>query len=579
MLKSTKLQALGLVALGVLLGYVTASGQVRLDWFARAAGPTKQPVTEKPAELASVAGEVPACCEDGVSKTVALARLETRNQGVTAKAARTGKKPNILILWGDDIGWFNVSAYNHGLMGYKTPNIDRIAKEGAMFTDWYGQQSCTAGRGCFITGQTGFRTGLLKVGLPGAKEGIQARDVTIAQLLKAQGYMTAQFGKNHLGDLDEHLPTAHGFDEFFGSLYHLNAEEEFENLDYFQDPAVIKRFATRGVLHTWALPDGKQKIESTGPLGKKRMETIDEEVTKFTLEYMEKAKKADKPFFLWWNATRMHVHTHLKKESQGKTGLGVYADGMVEHDGQVGQILDKLKELGLEENTIVMYSTDNGAEKASWPDGGNTPFRGEKNTNWEGGYRVPCVIRWPGVIKTGTVHNDIFAHEDMLPTLLAAAGVPDVKEQLLKGMKVGDKNFKVHLDGYNLTEALAGKSPSPRKDFFYFNDDGSLVALRYDKWKIVFAEQRAHGFDVWQEPFVTLRVPRLYAIRTDPFEEADHAWDNWKWRLDRAFLLVPAQQYIGKFLATFKEFPPSQKVGSFSLDQVLENLSKGAGDK
>ncbi|MBP9146875.1 MAG: arylsulfatase [Thermoanaerobaculia bacterium] len=490
-----------------------------------------------------------------------------------AQAAKpAAKKPNVLVIWGDDIGYWNISAYNQGMMGYKTPNIDRIAKEGALFTDWYGQQSCTAGRSAFITGQSGFRTGNLKVGLPGAPEGLQARDVTLAQLLKAQGYMTAQFGKNHLGDLDEHLPTAHGFDEFMGSLYHLNAEEEFESPDYFKDPALIKRFQTRGVIHTWAMPDGTQKIESTGPLGKKRMETIDEEVTAASLDYLTKAAKSDKPFFLWWNSTRMHINTHLKAESQGKTGLGVYPDGMVEHDGHVGQLLDKLKELGLDQNTIVMYSTDNGAEVASWPDGGTTPFRGEKNTNWEGGYRVPAMIRWPGVIQPGSVLNDIFAHEDMIPTIMAAAGVPDVVDQLKKGMNVGGKTFKVHLDGYNITEALAGKAPSPRKEFFYFNDDGSLVAMRVNQWKIVFAEQRAHGFDVWEEPFVELRVPRLFNIRADPFELAEHSWQYWKWRADRMFLLVPAQQYVGQFLATFKEFPPSQKPGSFSLDQVLAKL-------
>ena len=485
------------------------------------------------------------------------------------------KKPNILIIWGDDIGFWNISAYNQGMMGYKTPNIDRIAKEGALFTDWYGQQSCTAGRACFLTGQVGFRTGMLKVGLPGAKEGLQDRDVTIAQLLKAQGYMTAQFGKNHLGDADETLPTMHGFDEFMGSLYHLNAEEEPENPDYYKDPAMIKKFGTRGVIHTWANADGTQKIELTGPLTTKRMETIDEEVTKASLDYLEKAKKADKPFFLWWNSTRMHVFTHLKKESQGKTGLGTYPDGMVEHDAMVGQLLDKLKELGLDENTIVMYSTDNGAEAFTWPDGGTTPFRGEKNTNWEGGYRVPCAIRWPGVIKPGTISNDIFAHEDMLPTLLAAAGVPDVTQQLLKGMKVGNKTFKVHLDGYNITDALAGKAADPRHEMFYFNDDGSLVALRYNQWKIVFAEQRTHGIDVWQDPFVPLRLPKIFNLRSDPFEQADnHTMGYDKWRMDRLFLLVPAQQYIGAFLATFKEFPPSQKVGSFSLDKVLESLQQ-----
>ncbi|MCE9610303.1 MAG: arylsulfatase [Chthoniobacter sp.] len=491
--------------------------------------------------------------------------------GSAAQAA--DKKPNFLILWGDDIGYWNVSMNNQGMMGYRTPNIDRIAKQGVNFTDWYGEQSCTAGRSAFITGQSGFRTGNLKVGLPGAKEGLQARDVTLAQLLKAQGYATAQFGKNHLGDADETLPTAHGFDEFMGSLYHLNAEQEPENSDYFKDPALKKKFGTRGVIHTWANPDGTQKIESTGPLNIERMKTIDEEVTKLSLDYLEKRKADGKPFFLWWNSTRCHIWTHLKKESQGKSGLTPYIDGMLEHDAMVGQLLDKLKELGMEDNTIVMYSTDNGAEKFSWPDGGCSPFRGEKNENWEGGYRVPCAIRWPGVIEPGTVNNGIFSHMDMIPTLMAAAGVPDVKEQLLKGMKVGDKTFKVHLDGYNITDSLAGKAPSPRHEFFYFNDDGSLVGLRFDNWKIVFQEQRAHGFDVWQEPFVTLRVPKLFNLRSDPFEEADHiATDYGHWRIDRVFLLVPAQQYVGQFLSTFKEYPPSQKVGSFSLDAVLEKL-------
>jgi len=485
------------------------------------------------------------------------------------------KKPNILVIWGDDVGYWNISAYNLGMMGYKTPNIDRIAKEGALFTDWYGQQSCTAGRACFITGQVGFRTGMLKVGLPGAKEGLQARDVTIAELLKGQGYVTGQFGKNHLGDADATLPTAHGFDEFYGSLYHLNAEQEPENPDYFKDPEAKKKYGTRGVLHTWANPDGTQKIELTGPLNTKRMETVDEEFTKEALRFMTDASKSDKPFFLWWNSTRMHIFTHLKKESEGKTGLGTYPDGMVEHDAMVGQLLDKLKELGLDENTIVMYSTDNGAEKFTWPDGGTSPFRGEKNTNWEGGYRVPCAIRWPGVIKPGTINNDIFAHEDMLPTLLAAAGAPDVKNQLLKGLKVGSKTFKVHLDGYNITDALAGKTPSPRKEFFYFNDDGSLVGLRYNQWKIVFAEQRAEGFDVWQEPFVPLRLPKIFNLRADPFEAGDvEAMDYGHWRVDRTFLLVPAQEFVGKFLASFKEFPPSQKPGSFSIDAALEKLQK-----
>ncbi|MBP7371062.1 MAG: arylsulfatase [Arenimonas sp.] len=515
--------------------------------------------------------------KDSIFKSLALATIAIAISFTGSIAQAITSKPNIVIIWGDDIGWFNISAYNMGMMGYKTPNIDRIAKEGALFTDWYGEQSCTAGRSAFITGQSGYRTGNLKVGLPGAKEGLQARDVTLAQLLKAQGYMTAQFGKNHLGDSDDSLPTMHGFDEFFGSLYHLNAEQEPENEDYFKDPALQKRYGTRGVIHTWANPDGTQRIESTGPLNIKRMETIDEEVTAASLAYMDKAVKANKPFFLWWNSTRMHIFTHLKESSKGKTGLGVYPDGMVEHDAMVGQLLDKIKSLGIEDNTIVMYSTDNGAEKFSWPDGGTSPFRGEKNENWEGGYRVPTLIRWPGTIKPGTISNDIYSQMDMLPTLMAAVGVPDVKEQLLKGMKVGNKTFKVHLDGYNITDSLAGRAPDPRKEFFYFTDDGQLAALRFNQWKVVFQEQRAHGFEAWSEPFVARRVPLIFNLRTDPFEEAQHtAMDYQHWMIDRVFLLVPAQQYVGQFLATFKEFPPSQKVGSFSLDQVMQQLSQPA---
>lgn len=514
------------------------------------------------------------------SALAAAAPVQTMQAQAQQQPTPAGRPPNILIIWGDDIGFWNVSAYNQGMMGYKTPNIDRIAREGALFTDWYGQQSCTAGRASFITGQVGFRTGMLKVGLPGAEEGLKARDVTIAELLKARGYKTGQFGKNHLGDRDEHLPTAHGFDEFFGSLYHLNAEDEPEHPDYFKDPEMRRRYATRGVIHSWANPDGTQRIVSTGPLNKKRMETVDEEVTREAIRFMEESRREDKPFFLWWNSTRMHIWTRLKAESQGKTGLGIYPDGMVEHDAMVGQLLDKLRDLGLEDNTLVMYSTDNGAEKFTWPDGGQSPFRGEKNTNWEGGYRVPCAIRWPGVIRPGTVLNDIFAHEDMLPTLLAAAGDPNVKEKLLKGMQVGNKTFKVHLDGNNIRDALAGQSASPRHDFFYFNDEGSLVALRYDNWKIVFAEQRQHGMNVWEEPFVPLRLPKLFNLRSDPFETADHeGMDYNRWRVEHLFVMVPAQQYVGKFLATFKEFPPSQKPGSFSIDGALAALQSGVGNK
>ncbi len=488
-------------------------------------------------------------------------------------------KPNILIIWGDDIGWFNVSAYNHGIMGYRTPNIDRVAREGALFTDWYGQQSCTAGRAAFITGQSPIRTGLTKVGLPGADLGLQPEDPTIAELLKPLGYTTGQFGKNHLGDRDEFLPTVHGFDEFFGNLYHLNAEEEPENPDYPKDPEFRKKFGPRGVLHSWANPDGTQKIEDTGPLTRKRMETVDEEFLSASLDFIERATTDGKPFFVWWNATRMHVFTHLKKESLGVTGLGTYPDGMVEHDGHVGQLLDKLDELGITDNTIVMYSTDNGAEVLSWPDGGSTPFRGEKNTNWEGGWRVPCAIRWPGVIEPGIVSNEIFSHTDMLPTLLAAAGEPDIVEKLKKGHKAGKKTFRVHIDGYNLLPLVKGEvKENPRKGFLYWSDDGELMALRYGHYKMHFMEQRAHGFDVWQEPFVALRFPKMFNIRSDPFERADEdsKMFYYKWVADHMFLQVPAQALVAQFVETLKAFPPRQKPASFTVDQVLEQLEQSS---
>lgn len=491
--------------------------------------------------------------------------------GVSASAF-AADKPNILVIWGDDIGWYNISAYNLGVMQYKTPNIDRIAKEGAMFTDWYGQQSCTAGRAAFITGQAPIRTGLTKVGLPGAKEGMPIEDPTLAGLLKNHGYMTGQFGKNHLGDLDEHLPTNHGFDEFFGNLYHLNAEDEPENVDYPKDPEFKKRFGPRGVIHSFA--DGK--VEDTGPLNMKRMETVDEEATVVALDFIDRAHAADKPFFVWWNSTRMHVWTRLKAESEGVTGLGIYPDGMVEHDGHVGQLLAKLDELGIADNTIVMYSTDNGAEAMTWPDGGTIPFRGEKNTNWEGGYRVPSVIRWPGVIEPGTIHNDVFAHEDMLPTIMAAVGEPDLKEKLKAGnVEAIGRTYKAHLDGYNLLPFFKGEEPlSPRSEFIYWTDDGDIAALRYNNWKIVFMEQRGHGFDVWQEPFVTLRFPKLFNLRTDPFERADHEGMGYqRWRAERMFALAPAQAFVGNWLQSFTEFPPRQKPGSFSLSQAMEKLT------
>jgi arylsulfatase len=489
---------------------------------------------------------------------------------VAASPAFAQQKPNILVIWGDDIGQFNVSAYNNGMMGYRTPNIDSIAKEGALFTDWYGQQSCTAGRAAFITGQSPIRTGLTKVGLPGAPEGMKKEDPTIATLLKAQGYVTGQFGKNHLGDRDDMLPTAHGFDEFFGNLYHLNAEEEPENPDYPKSAEFKKKFGPRGVIHSFA--DGR--ITDTGPLTRKRMETIDDEVMAKSLDFMDRAKKDGKPFFIWWNSTRMHIFTHLKPASDGKTGLGIYADGMVEHDGHVGQLLAKLKELGLDQNTIVMYSTDNGAETFTWPDGGTTMFRGEKNTNWEGGYRVPTAIRWPGVIKPGTVINDVGAHEDMLITLVNAAGGKNVKEDLKKGATIGGRTFKVHLDGYDLGPALRGEAPWPRKEFIYWTDDGSVAALRYDNWKITFLEQKAHGLRVWQEPFTTLRAPLVTNLRMDPFERAEHehAMGYQRWYMERMFLIAPAGAYVGQWLQSFKEFPPRQKPGSFNLERVMETV-------
>jgi arylsulfatase A-like enzyme len=495
-----------------------------------------------------------------------------------AAAAQTAAKPNILVIWGDDIGQFNVSAYNRGMMGYRTPNIDRIAQEGATFTDWYGQQSCTAGRAAFITGQSPIRTGLTKVGLPGAPEGMKIEDPTIATLLKPLGYVTGQFGKNHLGDRDDMLPTNHGFGEFFGNLYHLNAEEEPENPDYPKSADFKKRFGPRGVIRSSAQPDGTQRIEDTGPLTRKRMETVDEEVTTSALAFMDKAHQDKKPFFLWWNSTRMHIFTHLKPGSQGKTGQGIYADGMVEHDGMVGQLLDKLKELGIEDNTIVMYSTDNGAESFTWPDGGTTMFRGEKNTNWEGGYRVPTAIRWPGTIKPGTVVNDIGAHEDMLPTLLAAAGNPNVAQELLQGLQIGGRSYKVHLDGYDLGPALRGQAAWPRKEFIYWTDDGSVAALRYDDWKVTFLKQNALGMNVWLQPFEELRAPLLTNLRMDPFERAEeeNAMGYQRWWIEHMFAIAPAAGYVGQWLQSFRDYPPRQKPGSFNLDRVMEAVTAGS---
>jgi len=495
------------------------------------------------------------------------------------------KKPNIVVFWGDDIGQANISAYTKGLMGYKTPNIDRIANEGMIFTDYYAEQSCTAGRAAFIMGQSVFRSGLSKVGLPGATQGMRAEDPTIAELLKAQGYATGQFGKNHLGDRDEHLPTMHGFDEFFGNLYHLNAEEEPELRDYppVKDfPNFREKFGPRGVLHCWANPDGTQKIENTGPLTKKRMETIDDEITAAGIDFIKRQQREGKPFFVWINTTHMHFRTHAKPESLGQSGRwqSEYHDVMIDHDKNVGQVLALLDELGIANDTMFFYSTDNGPHMNSWPDAGMTPFRSEKNSNWEGAFRVPAMVRWPGHIKPNSVCNEIVSHMDWLPTFLAMAGDSDTKEKLSKGYEVDSprkKTFKVHLDGYNLLPMLTGQTAeSPRKEFFYFSDDGDLLGLRYDNWKLVFAQQRSPGtMDLWTEPFVKTRIPWIENLRTDPYERATITSNTyWDWIFDHAFLLVPAQQYVGQFLSTFKEFPPRQKAASFSIDQVMEMLQQ-----
>lgn len=491
--------------------------------------------------------------------------------------AQAQEKPNILVIWGDDIGQSNISAYTMGLMGYRTPNIDRVAKEGMIFTDYYGEQSCTAGRSTFIMGQSVLRTGLSKVGMPGAKEGMQIEDPTIAGLLKAEGYVTGQFGKNHLGDQDEMLPTNHGFDEFFGNLYHLNAEEEPENEDYPDNPAFAERFGPRGVVSSKA--DGT--IEDTGPLTKKRMETVDDETVERALNFMERAVASEKPFFVWWNGTRMHFRTHVKEELRGISGQDEYSDGMVEHDRHVGMLLDKLDELGVADNTIVHYSTDNGVHMNTWPDAGMTPFRGEKNTNWEGGWRVPSMVRWPGKIEPGSVSNEIMHHMDWLPTYLAAVGNPDIKEQLKAGgVEAIGRVYKVHLDGYNFLPYLTGEvEEGPRHEIFYFSDDGDLTALRYDDWKAIFLEQKAETtLRAWIEPWTVLRVPLLFNLRRDPYERSYSTSNTYyDWLLDRAFILLPAAEYVGQFLATFEEFPPRQKPGSFTLGDAVEAMTNPKG--
>ncbi len=503
-------------------------------------------------------------------------------------------KPNIVIIWGDDIGQSDVSAYSRGLMGFRTPNIDRIANEGMIFTDFYGEQSCTAGRSAFITGQSGLRTGLTKVGLPGSPLGLRKEDPTIAELLKPLGYATGQFGKNHLGDRNEFLPTVHGFDEFYGNLYHLNAEEEPEQADYPKDPAFRAKFGPRGVLDCKASDKddptddprfgkvGKQVCKDTGPLTRARMVTIDDDIANRSVDFITREAKADKPFFVWVNFTHMHFRTHTKPESVGQSGRwqSPYHDTMIDHDKNVGEVLKALDDLGIADNTFVMYSTDNGPHMNSWPDAAMTPFRNEKNSNWEGAYRVPAMFRWPGKIKPDQVSNEIVSHLDMLPTILGIAGDPDVTNKLLQGDKVGDTTYKVHLDGYNLAPYLTGQeAKGPRVSFFYINDDQQLTGLRYDNWKLVFMKQEAPGtMRVWAEPFTSLRVPEIYNLRTDPYERASITSNTYyDWLLDRAFLLVPAQDYVGQFLSTFKDFPPRQKAASFNMDDVLSTLKAPGG--
>jgi len=486
------------------------------------------------------------------------------------------KKPNILILWGDDVGWWNISYNSRGQMGYRTPNIDRVGNEGVAFTDYYAQQSCTAGRAAFITGQNPIRTGLTKVGAPGADVGLHKEDPTIAELLKPMGYATGQFGKNHLGDKDEFLPTMHGFDEFFGNLYHLNAEEEPELPDYPKSPEFKKKFGPRGVLHCFADGKGGQKIENTGALTKKRMETFDDEVTEKALTFIDKTHKEGKPFFVWYNTSAMHFRTHCADKHKGKSGQGDYNDVMVAHDEHIGEMLNKLDELGIADNTIVMYSTDNGPHFNSWPDAGITPFRAEKNTNWEGGWRVPAFVRWPGKIKPGTVLNGIVTHQDWLATFLAAAGEPEIKEKLLKGHKIGKMTYKVHIDGFNLIPYLTGKvKESPRETFFYISDDGEVMAIRHKDWKAVLMEQRATRMMCWAEPFVSLRMPKFFNLRRDPFERADDNSNTyWDWIFDHIYLLYGMQELVAKEIENFVKYPPRQKPASFNLDAVLAQLEK-----
>ncbi|MDZ4287661.1 MAG: arylsulfatase [Prosthecobacter sp.] len=514
-------------------------------------------------------------------RTLALA-LALALIGSAAQAA--DKKPNILVIWGDDIGTWNISHNNRGMMGYKTPNIDRVAREGVAFTDYYAQQSCTAGRSAFISGSVPVRNGMTKVGMPKAPQGWQKSDCTMATVLKSQGYATGQFGKNHQGDLDGHLPTMHGFDEFLGSLYHLNAEEEPEQRDYPRDMVLangktfLETFGPRGVLKCKADGKGGQIIENLGPLTKKRMETIDDESMAAAKDFITRKAKAGEPFFCWWNGTRMHFRTHVKPEHKNLAGPNSdeYSDGMVEHDMHVGELLKLIDDLGLADNTIVQYSTDNGPHYNTWPDAGTTPFHGEKNSNWEGAFRVPCFIKWPGHFPAGVTLNGIVSHEDWLPTFAAVAGNSNIKEQLLKGTDLNGRHYKNHIDGYDLTDYLSGKTDkSPRNEFFYVGDEGDMLAIRVGDWKATYLENRAHQLQVWREPFVQLRMPVLVNLRRDPFEKAQENSNTYHdWMIDRAYVLGPMQMVASKFLLTMKEFPPSQTAGDWSLKSLEEQIKK-----
>ena len=558
------LSSTAVLAVGTLLGWMAGSGQLDVSRHVNAA---RQ--------------------RGSADLSLAQANAPPAILPVLAVQPAGGKKPNVLVIMGDDIGWYNPSCYHRGDMGYQTPNIDRIAKEGALFTCWYGQQSCTAARAAFITGQSPIRTGLTKVGVPGAQIGLQPEDPSVADFMKNLGYAAGQFGKNHFGELNKFLPTVHGFDEFFGNLYHLNAEEEPENPDYPKNPEFRKKFGPRGVLHCWATDTddatvdprfgkvGKQRIEETGPLTVKRMETIDDEFAGAAAAWMEKQAKAGKPFFCYFNSTRMHIFTHLKKESEGKTGLGIEADGMVEHDGHVGLLLKKLDDLGIADHTIVVYTSDNGAEMMSWPDGGSTPYRGEKATNWEGGFRVPTLIRWPGMIKPGTIFNEFFAHEDLLPTFAAAAGETNLVDHVKKGYTCGDRTYRVHLDGHNLIPFFKGEvKESPRKEFLYWSDDGDLFAIRALDWKISFSEQYHQGQAIWDHEYTRLRLPNIYNLRADPFERGTYSSWYPDWKARRTFLIYPATAVLARWLNTFKEFPIRQKPARFNVDEVIRRLSE-----